>query len=112
MTGEPLLLTRDSLAEGTRVRHKRDPEPGRWMRRVGRVSLRRQRPQFRAVGFAQPSAPLVGGRGGRCVVEGLALRPAGGTGAFCLADANGDLTLDLNDVGAFAAILVSGTTCP
>jgi DNA-3-methyladenine glycosylase II len=41
-----LRLTRESLAEGTAALKRMDPSLGRWMERVGPVTLRRQRYQF------------------------------------------------------------------
>jgi DNA-3-methyladenine glycosylase II len=44
-----LLLTRETLAEGTRLLRKSDPRLGRWIDRVGAARLRRQRHQFGAL---------------------------------------------------------------
>lgn len=44
-----LLLTRDSLEEGTLRLREQDPRLGRWIDRVGSVGLRRQRHQFGAL---------------------------------------------------------------
>lgn len=44
-----LRLTRETLAEGTRVLRERDPRLGRWIERVGPVGLRRQRHQLGAL---------------------------------------------------------------
>ena len=48
-SSEKILLTKRSLAEGTRELRSRDPKLGLWLDRVGPVKLRRQRHQFGAL---------------------------------------------------------------
>lgn len=44
-----LRLTKETLAQGRRELSKRDPALGRWMERIGDVSMRRRRHQFGAL---------------------------------------------------------------
>lgn len=49
MAAPILRLTRETLADGIRELRSRDPRLGRWMDRVGKIELRRQRHQFGAL---------------------------------------------------------------